>query len=56
MENIQTSTDKKRIQAFPNVDSHVIISGLQSKDIASVEQATYAFAEEVLGMKKVLFR
>lgn len=54
METIKTPTNEKEIMAFPNVDSHVIVSGLQSKDWQSVEQETNAFVERVLGMKPVL--
>jgi hypothetical protein len=53
METIKTSADKKEIQAFPNVESHVIISGLQSKDWQTVEQETNAFVERVLGMQPI---
>ncbi len=45
-----TPKDKKRLIAFPNVDSHVMISSLQSKDLESVRSQTWAFAEEVLGL------
>lgn len=51
METIRTPADEKKIQAFPNVDSHVIVSGLQSKDWKTVERETNAFAENTLGMK-----
>lgn len=52
MKTIKTPADKKQIRAFPDVDSHVIISGLQSKDLASVTKDTYIFTEDVLGMKR----
>lgn len=46
-----TPSDKKRLVAFPNVASHVVVSGLQSKDIADVRAKTFAFTEEVLGLE-----
>lgn len=52
-ETIQTPKNKKEMIEFPNVDSHVITSGLQSKDLESVRMATFKFAEEVLGFKPI---
>lgn len=43
----------KREVAFPNVGHHVVGSYLTSKDLEGVAQATYAFAEEVLGWEPV---
>ena len=54
MESISTPEEKKRAKAFANVDSHVIQSSVQSKDVESVRKATYAFAEEVLNWKPVI--
>lgn len=51
MERIKTPAAQKEIVAFPNVNSHVIVSGLQSKDLESVARETYAFVEGKLGMK-----
>lgn len=45
-----TPDDKKRMVPFPNVKTHVVPSGIHSKDLESVQQATYQYAEEVLGM------
>jgi pimeloyl-ACP methyl ester carboxylesterase len=41
-------------QAFPEAGDHCIASELYSKSVNEVRQATYAFAEKVLGMKPVL--
>ena len=46
-----TPANQKRNIPFANVGNHVICSVRQSKDIESVRQATYQFAEEILGMK-----
>lgn len=49
-----TPADKKRLVPFPNVKTHVIPSGIHSKDLAAVQSATYQFAEEVLGLIPLL--
>lgn len=46
-----TPAAQKRLVAFPDVEAHVMISDLLSKDLESVRKETFAFAEEVLGMK-----
>lgn len=48
-----TPAAKKRNVPFAEVGNHVICSVRKSKDIPAVRKATYAFAEEVLGMKPV---
>ena len=48
-----TPTALKREVPLPDVGSHVIASSLQSKDLESVRKITYAYAEEVLGMKPI---
>ena len=48
-ETTRTPAAQKRVVAFPEVDTHVIASGWQSQDVASVRAATQAFLEEVLG-------
>ena len=45
-----TAPNNKRLVPFPNVNTHVIPSGIHSQDIESVQNATYSFAEEILGM------
>ena len=49
-ETVSTPSDKKRLVALPEVDTHVIPSGLYCQDIQSVRDATYGFADEVLGL------
>lgn len=46
----KTPTDQKRALAFPNVKDHVMVNTIKSKDISSVQTATYRYAEEVLGL------
>ncbi len=53
IKEISTEEDKKRIEAFPDVHSHVIASRVMSKDVASVQNSTFKFAEEVLGFKPI---
>ncbi len=48
-----TAEDKKRLSPFPNVNTHVIPSGIHSKDLQSVQNATYQFAEDILGLTPV---
>jgi pimeloyl-ACP methyl ester carboxylesterase len=45
-----TPVNKKRMFPFPNVKTHVVPSEIHSKDLESVQQTTYQYAEEVLGM------
>jgi len=45
-----TPVDEKRLVAFPDVKTHVVPNTVQSKDIASVQAATFKYAEEVLGL------
>jgi esterase/lipase len=47
-----TPTDKKREVAFPEAKTHVIACQLRSKDYPSVQNETFKFAEEILGLKK----
>lgn len=49
--DIKTPAEDKVFVAFPEVKTHVISAGCQSKDFPSVQQATYQFAETVLGLK-----
>lgn len=52
-EMVSTPEDKKQMVAFPNVGNHVVLSRIQSNDLESVRQATYQYAEEVLGLKPI---
>ena len=46
-----TPDNKKRIYAFQNVDTHVVPSKYQSKDLPEVRKKTIEFMEEVLFLK-----
>ena len=50
-EQASTPPGLKRMLAFPDVNTHVIPSRLLSKDLPAVREATYRFAEEVLGLE-----
>ena len=50
-EQASTPPGLKRMLAFPDVNTHVIPSRLLSKDLPEVREATYRFAEEVLGLE-----
>ncbi|MFK7950342.1 MAG: alpha/beta hydrolase [Saprospiraceae bacterium] len=52
-ELIQTPKDKKRIVPFAEVGGHVITNQYQKGGLEDVREATYTFAEEVLGMTKI---
>ena len=52
-EQVSTPANKKWKKAFPDAGVHPILSGILSKDVKSVEEKTYEFAEDVLGMKPV---
>lgn len=43
----------KPLIIFPNAGDHVIGSYLRSKDLPGVRKATYAFAENIIGLKPV---
>lgn len=51
----EVSTPKEQLWdvPFPTVNSHVIASDLGSKDHIAVQEKTYEFAEQVLGLKPV---
>ena len=49
----QTPKALKQVMALPNVDSHVIISRMQSKDLESVRKVVFNYADETLNMKEV---
>lgn len=48
-----TPASQKRLVPFANVNNHVVCSLRQSKDIKTVRQATYNYAEEVLKMQPI---
>lgn len=52
-DQISTAEDYKRKKAFPEAGRHVITSHVFSKDLDNVQNETYRFAEEVLGLKPV---
>ncbi len=47
-----TPNDKKQLRPLAKVASHVLPSGLQSKDVESVRQVSHSYMEKVLGMEK----
>ncbi len=52
-DQVSTPESKKWKVAFPNAGVHPIASGILSKDFKTVEEKTFEFAEEVLGMEPV---
>lgn len=52
-EKTSTPSSLKILETFPNVASHVVASGIQSKDIDDVRQKTFRFAERVLGLEVI---
>lgn len=52
----ETSTPDhmKHVVTFPNAGNHVITSDLYSGELGAIQQATYRFAEEVLGMPPII--
>jgi len=52
-DRVSTPESKKWKVAFPNAGCHPIASGTYNKDVKSVEEKTYKFAEKVLKMKPV---
>jgi pimeloyl-ACP methyl ester carboxylesterase len=53
MPEFGTPEDQKRFVEFPDVEAHVITNPLRSKDVQSVMEETFLFAEEVVGLKPV---
>lgn len=53
MNTISTPEDQRRSIAFPDVRSHVITCDFQCKDLESVRRASFAFAEEILGLQPI---
>ena len=52
-DRVSTPESKKWKVAFPDAGCHPIASGIYNKDVKSVEEKTYQFAEKVLKMKPV---
>jgi len=52
-DELGTPENLKRKVAFPNVGVHPLASDIKSKDIATVKQETYKFAEEILKLKRI---
>jgi len=50
-ESVSTPEELKTKVAFPNVNSHVIVSGFQSKDLDDVREKTFQFADEILELE-----
>ncbi|NET33453.1 MAG: alpha/beta hydrolase [Cyanothece sp. SIO1E1] len=50
MADLSTPEEDKRFVAFPEAQTHVIAAGCQTKDLEGVRNATYEFAEQVLGL------
>lgn len=50
MADLSTPEEDKRFVAFPDAQTHVIAAGCQTKDLEGVRNATYEFAEQVLGL------
>ena len=52
-EQLGTPSHKKRKVAFPEVGDHVMTSHITSKDLDAVRRETYAFLEEIVGIKPI---
>ncbi|MCB0754614.1 MAG: alpha/beta hydrolase [Flavobacteriales bacterium] len=50
MDELGTSESEKVYVEFPDVEAHVITNPLRSKDVESVMEETFRFAEEVVGL------
>ena len=51
-EHLGTPDELKKKVAFPNVGDHVMASYINSKDLESVRQETFAFLEGIVGLNK----
>ncbi|HFA49399.1 MAG TPA: alpha/beta hydrolase [Bacteroidetes bacterium] len=49
--NVSTPEGQKRKVAFPDAGEHVVLSKIYSKDLESVRKESFAFMEEVLGLR-----
>jgi pimeloyl-ACP methyl ester carboxylesterase len=50
-DNLGTPATLKRKLAIPNAGHHVLASPIKSKDVATVEAATAAFLQEIMGLR-----
>ena len=48
----QLGGKRNKLVAFPKSGTHMIVSELHSKDIESIKEASFRFAEEVVGMRE----
>jgi pimeloyl-ACP methyl ester carboxylesterase len=55
-DQVSTPENGKRKIAFPDAGCHPIPSGIYNKNAKSVEEETYRFVEEILGMKPIGFQ
>jgi hypothetical protein len=53
MDELGTAESDKVYVEFPDVEAHVITNPLRSKDVASVMEGTFRFAEDVVGLNPV---
>lgn len=49
---VRTPEGQKQLHTFPNVDTHVAPSAVQSKDVEDVRTRTFRFADEVLRLPR----
>ena len=52
MDQISTPAADKQLVTF-DAKTHVIAAGCQSQDLEKVREATFAFAEQTLGLKPI---
>ena len=53
MEKLGTPDSEKVYVEFPEVEAHVITNPIRSKDVESVMQETFKFAEDVIGLNPI---
>lgn len=53
MEKLGTDESQRRMTEFTVVNAHVITNPLRSKDVESVMEETFKFAEQVVGLKPI---
>ncbi|MEL6989122.1 MAG: alpha/beta hydrolase, partial [Bacteroidota bacterium] len=49
----QLGSKQKAIKAFPKAGSHIMISSIYSKDLDNIKKESFAFAEQVVGLKPI---
>ena len=52
-EQLGTAPSQKRKMAFPDSGNHVMTSYITSKDLGSVQEETFAYLEEILGLQSI---